>query len=380
MILTLKRSLDLTGDRAAARMGAIAVLAGATMSLTAMSSTAARAEPLVFKDMTGREIRMEKPADRVSSLVIPLASTIIAIEGNPSKLTGMNSSAKAAIEEGILGRIFPQAKNIPSDIAGANFVPNVEALAATRPDLVIQWGDLGSDVVQPIVNAGMTAMLVLYGTEAKGREFMEKTAAALGRPDRIAPLVTWRDTVQKDIEGKLAAIPADKRPRVLYLSRVLSGLQASGEGPAIYTDFTITLAGGRNAATGLTSTKPVDREQVVAWDPEVILLTSFEPNLSVEDIYKDPILSLTKAARTKQVYKMPLGGYRWDPPNQESPLTWMWLANLLHPTVFKYDLRAEMGKAYKSLYNYDLSDADKDEILRIGMQGASANYSQFKAH
>jgi iron complex transport system substrate-binding protein len=351
----------------------------AVTAMTVVSSANTLAEPILFRDMTGREIRLDKPADRVSSLVIPLASTIIAIEGNPSKLSGMNLSAKKAIEEGILGRIFPQAKDIPSDIAGANFVPNVEALAATRPDLVIQWGDLGSDVVQPIVNAGMNAMLVLYGTEAMGRDFMQKTATALGRPDRIAPLVTWRETVQKDIESKLAAVPNEKRPSVLYLARVLSSLQAAGEGPADYTAFTISLTGGRHAAKGLTSTKPVDREQVAAWDPEVILLTSFEPQLSVEDIYKDPILSLTKAARNKRVYKLPLGGYRWDPPNQESPLTWMWLANLLHPDVFKYDLRAEMDRTYKSLYNYDLTDADKDEILRVGMQAGAANYAQFKA-
>ncbi|QRM33313.1 ABC transporter substrate-binding protein (plasmid) [Microvirga sp. VF16] len=354
-------------------------MALAAAAITVLTSAKSLAEPIVFKDMTGRQVHLDKPADRVSSLVIPLASTVIAIEGNPSKLSGMNLSAKKAIEEGILGRIFPDAKTIPSDIAGANFVPNVEALAATRPDLVIQWGDLGNDVVQPIVNAGMNAMLVLYGTEEKGREFLQKTATALGRPDRIAPLVAWRQDVQKDIESRLAAVPIEKRPSVLYLARVLSGLQAAGEGPADYTAFTISLAGGRHAAKGLTSTKPVDREQVAAWDPEVILLTSFEPQLSVDDIYKDPILSLTKAARNKRVYKLPLGGYRWDPPNQESPLTWMWLANLLHPDVFKYDLRSEMARAYKSLYNYDLTDADTDEILRIGMQAGSTNYAQFRA-
>ena len=66
---------------------------------------------------------------------------------------------------------------------------------------------------------------------------------------------------------------------------------------------------------------------------------------------------------------MPLGGYRWDPPNQESPLTWMWTANLLHPEVFDYDLRAEMREAYRVLYDYELSDADIDEILWIEMQG-----------
>lgn len=76
---------------------------------------------------------------------------------------------------------------------------------------------------------------------------------------------------------------------------------------------------------------------------------------------------------------MPLGGYRWDPPNQESPLTWMWLANLLHPDVFDYDLRAEMHTAYELLYGHALTDAEIYKILRMDMQGQATNYAQFAA-
>lgn len=111
----------------------------------------------------------------------------------------------------------------------------------------------------------------------------------------------------------------------------------------------------------------------------VHLLNSFEPTLDLSRIYDDPILSLTKAAQNGKVYKMPLGGYRWDPPSQESPLAWMWLADLLHPDIFQYDLRAEMKKAYAMLYNYELSDADIDGILFMNMQAETTNYAQFKA-
>ncbi len=36
-----------------------------------------------------------------------------------------------------------------------NFIPNVEELAATNPELVIQWADYGADLVDPITNAGL---------------------------------------------------------------------------------------------------------------------------------------------------------------------------------------------------------------------------------
>jgi len=338
----------------------------------------AQSQPVQITDMTGRKLELAAPASRIATIPIPLASTIIALDGKPDRLVGMNKLARSAIAEGILGRIFPKALEIPDTIAGANFAPNIEALAATRPDLVIQWGDRGDEIVKPIANAGLTTMLVAYGDEARGREFMNITAKAMGRSDRIGPIVEWRARVQAEIEAKTAAIPAEKKPRALYLLRFLEGVQAAGEGGAVYMDFWIKLAGGRNATAPLEGMKSVNKEQVAAWDPEVIFLNSFEPQLTVDHVYNDPILSQTRAARAKRVYKMPLGGYRWDPPNQESPLTWMWVANLLHPDIFRYDLRAEMTRAYKTLYGHDLKPEEIDEILWMSMQGKSAHYDVFK--
>jgi iron complex transport system substrate-binding protein len=338
----------------------------------------AEAQEIVFTDQAKREVRLPKPADRVVSIVIPMASTLIALDGGTSKLVGMNPTAKSAITQGILGKIFPEAKAIPSDVTSPSFVPNVEALAAVDPDLVIQWGDEGEDKVAPLLNAGLNTMLILYGTEELTRDYMTMAAKAIGRPERIKALVGWRDQVQKELEAKVASIPEDRKPRVLYLQSALSGLTASGTNGS-YLEWTIGLTGGRNAAAELTGTVSINKEQIAAWNPDVILLNAFEADLGVDWVYKDPIVSLTNAAKNHKVYKMPLGGYRWDPPSQESPLSWMWLANLLQPEIFHYDLRAEMRKAYKTLYNYDLADSDIDGILRISGQGDAAGYAQFKA-
>lgn len=348
-------------------------------ALAAMLFTpAAFAEEIVFKDQGNREVRLAKAAERVVSIVIPMASTVIALDGSTRKLVGMNPTAKSAVVEGILGKIFPEAKNIPSDVTAPNFVPNVEALTAANPDLVIQWGDRGADIVAPITNAGLTTMLILYGTEELTRDYMTMASKAIGKPERIGELVEWRDRVQKDIEAKATAIPDDKRPNVLYLGRALSDISASGT-KGNYNAWSIALAGGKNASAELNGTVSVNKEQIAQWNPDVIFLNAFEAKLDINWVYKDPILSLTNAAKSTRVYKMPLGGYRWDPPNQESPLSWMWTANLLHPDIFKYDLRAEMKTAYKTLYNYDLTDGDIDNILWLKDQGASADYAQFEA-
>lgn len=352
--------------------------AGVFLAAIALTSVV-QAEPISFTDHEQRAVELSAPAERIAVLPMPIPSTVIALDGGPDKLVGINPVAKTALVEGILGRIFPAAKDIPADITAPNFIPNVEELAATNPDLVIQWADRGPDYVDPIINAGLTAMLISYGTEEKTREYMTMIGQAIGKPERAEELIAWRDEVQADIAEKSAEIPDEDRPKVLYLLRALEGLRASGtEGN--YNSWYIDLAGGTNAAADLPGGwADVNVEQIASWNPDVILLNSFEPELDPSRIYDDPILSLTNAAQEGRVYKLPLGGYRWDPPNAESPLTWMWLANLLHPDVFAYDLRAEMKDAYRTLYAYDLTEADIDGILNMDMQGDAPGFAQFRA-
>ncbi|WP_176085714.1 ABC transporter substrate-binding protein [Martelella sp. HB161492] len=339
----------------------------------------ALADPITFTDQENRTVTLEAPASRIASIPIPMASTLIAIDGGTDRLVGMNPSAKQAIMDGILGKIFPEAKDIPSDITAPNFIPNVEELAATNPDLVIQWADRGPDYVDPITNAGMTAMLISYGTEDKARAYMTMTAEAMGKPERIAPLIDWREEVEAEIKAKTDGLASSDRPKVLYLLRAMDGIKASGT-IGNYNAWYIDLTGGQNAAADLEGNGvTINPEQIASWNPDVILLNNFESDISPERIYSDPILSLTNAAQNHKVYRMPMGGYRWDPPNQESPLTWMWLADLLHPEIFDFDLRTEMKTAYKTIYDYDLSDEDIDQILWMDLNAGAANYDQFKS-
>jgi iron complex transport system substrate-binding protein len=354
-------------------------IAGAASILLAFSSAAAFAQAITITDQAGREIALEKPAERIVTIPMPMASGVIAIDGSADKLVGMNPLSLTALEEGILGRIFPEALSVTDAVTGTDFVPNVEALAAANPDLVIQWGDRGPEIVDPILNAGLNALLISYGNEDNAREYMRNVAVAIGKSERNDAHEAWREEVRQEIAAVTEALGEDERPNVLYLGRSLSDITATGAANS-FQNWSIDLAGGKNAAAELEGNQSINREQIAQWNPDVILLNSFEPELDVSWVYDDPILSLTKAAQDKRVYKMPLGGYRWDPPSQESPLTWMWLAELLHPDLFDFDLRAEMRDAYKVLYNYDLTDEDIDGIIWTGFQGDGFGYDQFAAN
>nr|WP_319515096.1 ABC transporter substrate-binding protein [uncultured Cohaesibacter sp.] len=326
-------------------------------------------------DQSDRQIVLEKPAKRVVTIPIPAASMFMALDGSSNKLVGMHSKSKSALEEGVLKEIFPKAQDIRSDIVGEGFIPNVEELLSVNPDLVFQWAHLGDDVVKPIEDAGLKVVTFKYGTEAYARQWLDIMGTIVGKKDKSDTLIAWRQEKLDAIAKKVANIPEAEKPRVAYFLRFLSSFRVAGKGT--YNDFYINLTGGKNVGQELSGFKEVNDEQIIAWDPEVILLNGFEGELTVNDVYNNPMLAGISAVKNKRVYKIPLGGYRWDPPNQESPLMWEWLSMVLHPNQFEWPLRKHIAEKYSFIYNYDLSEQQIDGILRMKMNGSAANYSQF---
>ncbi len=345
-------------------------------ALTWPSITGAES-PIVFKDQRNRTIELAKQAQRVVTIPIPAASMFIAVDGGTKRLVGMHQLSKTAIKGHILEKFFPDALKIPSNITGKGFtfVPNVEQLLLLKPDLVFQWGHLNDDIIAPIENAGMKVALIKIGREEFTVRWLQIMGEVLGKEDKAARMIKWRADTRKLLKAKTEAIPDAERPRVLYFMNYLSKLRVAGG--KSYNNFYIDLAGGKNVAKGLGMFAVVSTEQIIAWDPEVILLNGFERKLTPKDVYNNPLLAGMSAVKNKRVYKMPLGGYRWDPPNQESPLTWLWLSMVLHPNKFDWKLDKLIDENYRFIYGHPVSAADVKKILRFGMNGTAANYQMF---
>jgi iron complex transport system substrate-binding protein len=320
---------------------------------------------------------LDGQADRVVTIPIPAASMFIAVDGGTDRLVGMHQLSKTAIKDRILQRFYPDALNIPSNITGKgfSFVPNVEELVALDPDLVFQWGHLNDDIIDPLVNAGLNVALIKIGQEEFTRKWLQIMGDVTGKPEKVAAMIKWRDDVAAEVETATKEIPDADRPRTLYFMNYLSSLRVAG-GPS-YNNFYIDLAGGKNVAADLGMFVDVGIEQILEWDPEVILLNGFELKLSPQDVYNNELLADVSAVKNRRVYKMPLGGYRWDPPNQESPLTWLWLSMILHPDKFDWNLSDRIDKNYRFIYGQGVTAEDVRNILRFDVNANEANYSIF---
>jgi iron complex transport system substrate-binding protein len=65
------------------------------------------------------------------------------------------------------------------------------------------------------------------------------------------------------------------------------------------------------------------------------------------------------------VYEVPYGPYNWmdRPPSVQRVLAVKWLANLLYPEVFDYDMVAEAQAFYQLFFHYELTQEEARALL-----------------
>ena len=350
----------------------------ASLAVLALSSAAHAAE---VTDQRGHTITLDKPAERIVFIPIPAPSTFITIDGSARRVVGMNSYAASAMREGIFGKLFPEAAGINTDVVmGAanpsNFAPNIEAILALQPDVVFQWASSAKDFISVLDRTGISVLGMRVGSLENFAEYVKLMGKVAGKEDRANALLQRQDAVKQRLQSELGAIETAQRPRVLYFNRMVNMLRVSGKGS--FNDFYIRLAGGQNAAADNPQLSTITLEQVLTWDPQVILLGNFDAALP-SDLYGDPRWQSVDAVKNHRVYRMPLGGYRWDPPSHESALTWIWLAGLLQPERERTDLRKAMRDWFVFLYDHQLTDDEIDGILFVKENRGSAGYERYSA-
>jgi iron complex transport system substrate-binding protein len=357
-----------SGTCAAARHFVFVLAALATVSMASAAG--------ILRDQNGRDVMCPERVERLATLTIPTASMAIALDQGPGRLIGMHPSSRPDFVDGLIGRLFPEAKNIRVDMTGEGFMPNVEALLSARPDLVIQWGDRGDAIIAPILGVGLPVLSLRYEESELAAGWIELMGRCIsGREARGEALAKDFLAVRDEIAKIAAAIPEKKRLRVVYLYRAQgNAFQVAGNRTGMDSD--IRLAGGINVAAGVPGFAAVGAEQLLAWAPDIVLLNNFEKNARPALIFDNALLAALPAVKEKRVYLYPRGGFRWDPPSHETPLAWRWLLALLHPETRLPSLREKMIDSYRVFYGRTVTADDLDHVLRMRENGESRHYRE----
>lgn len=355
-------------------MTALALTAGCSSREAVTDDESNSSAAVTVVDQRGQTITLNGPADKVAFTVMPAPAIFAAVDRSYDRIVGINESTLVANKGGMFATMFPESAESPV-VAGNDFVPNVETLLQLAPDVVVQWGDRGTGVTEPIESAGLPVVGLEYGTQEDLEKWITLFSEIAGKPERGKELVEWQHTKIAEMRDRVAKQDGD-RPRAMILSK--TGDTYSTTTGSGYDGFQFDLVGADLVSQDFVSDSgEVNAEQILAWDPEVIMLSGFDESTPA-DIYADTRLAGTSAVKNKRVYKTPLGGYRWQVPSAESPLMWLWMNQILYPGERTGELRSEMTAAFDDLFAYDISEDEIDQVLRLEMNADAADYDQFR--
>ncbi|MEM7721102.1 MAG: ABC transporter substrate-binding protein [Pseudomonadota bacterium] len=336
--------------------------------------------PRTITDVNGYSVTLNAPSQRSAPLPPPLGTFGVAIPGAAERVVTVHPWSQTVMMQGTLYDYFPEVADIPTGAIGAGFVPNIEELLATDPDVVFQVGFMGQDVLDPIAAVGLPYLTINVTPRDDARDWIPMMGQVYGEEARAQAILDSRDAVQAQITEALADLPEADRPSVAHISAY--GEQLRVVGGTHFRSWQIEMTGGVNVGADIEHrSQQINPEQLLAWDPDIILLHAFRGDeVTPQMIFDDPLLQDLSAVQTRQVYAFPVGGDRWEAPVAESPLGWMWLSELLHPEIFDWNIEAEIAAAHELLYGQTPRPEAYAQMLRVHLNEGSAGYDRYLDH
>ena len=186
------------------------------------------------------------------------------------------------------------AKLVPN--LGDGIRPNIEAILAARPDLVVLYASSDNrNAARALRSAKIATLAIKVDRIADFQRVIRLLGAAVGDSARAADV---EDTVMKSLERARAATAGRSRPTVFW-HMWDNPLLTIGRGS--YLSELVEIAGGRNVYDSLPEPSPqIAFEDLAKRDPDIILAAP----QGVARIVKDPAWKRMKAVRTGRVLEV----------------------------------------------------------------------------
>lgn len=202
-------------------------------------------------DDQGTVLNLAKPPQRIVSLLPSLTETVCAL-GQCQRLVGVDRYSN-----------FPESvKKLPQ--VGGGMDPNIEAIVALRPDLVL--AALSSRSAARLVSLGIP----VFTLEPKSHADVQRAIRILGQLLQVADAPKLWQRIDADMNAAAAAVPPAVRGQRVYFE-VNRGPYGASEGSFI--GETLTRLGFANILPASLGPFPrINPELVVRENPDLIML------------------------------------------------------------------------------------------------------------
>ena len=334
---------------------------------TEQDATQETAETREITDMAGRKVTVPT-AENIKSVFStgPVAAIFLYMVA-PDKLLGWNYELND-VEKSIILDKYQDLSNF-----GMGDAVNYEAVIAANPTIAINSGKINDamvsdcDALSESLGIPVVAVDNELNNSAEAFRFMGEL---LGVEDHAEELAQYAEQVFTDINA-LSDIPEEKKVSV-YFGNGEDSLETAPRGSqhAQILDA-INAVNVADLELGDGSRVQISAEQLLAWDPDVIVVNG-EPkadksgNSAAEDILSNPDYASLKAVQDQKVYGTPNAPFSWvDRPAGPNRLIGMrWFSALIYPEYIKCDINEEIHKFFDLFYHVDLSDEQLENVLK----------------
>ncbi len=346
--------------------------AAATPAPVATEAPAPTEEPapatVQFTDSVGRVV--ELPADITKIAISGPLAQIVLFALCPDKLVGVASKWDATAEQYLATEYY----NLPElgQLYGGKGELNLETLLASGAQVVIDVGEPKDSIVSDLdalqEQTGIP-FVHITATASTMAEAYTKLGELLNMPEEAK---TLSDYCAKVYARTLEIANSAQKVNLIYcLGDTGLNVIANGSYHAEILDLLANNVAVVDDLSSKGSGNEVDMEQILLWNPDVIL---FAPGSIYSTVGSDPAWQQVNAIKDGTYYEVPMGPYNWMgfPPSVQRYLGMMWMAQLLYPDTAQYDLYTEVATYFKLFYHSELTQAQYDALVAnsIGAQQA----------
>ena len=313
-------------------------------------------------DMAGRTVVVPDEIETVFS-----SSTVTAIfmyTLAPDKLLGWNYELND-LEKSV---ILKEYHDLPNFGMGDSI--NYEAVIAAGPTIAVNVGTINDKMISDCDKLSKSLgvpVVAVDGDLSASAEAYRFMGELLGEEEQAEKLASYAEKTFADIEKM--EVPEDKKVRIYY-GNGEDSLETAPAGSA--HGQIIDMVNAVNVADlemGEGSRVQISAEQLLAWDPDVIVVNG-EPKADMsgasaaEAILANPDYASLKAVQDQQVYGTPNTPFSWmDRPMGPNRIVGIrWLSGLIYPEYLNYNVDEEVKEFFDLFYHIQLTDEKLENI------------------
>jgi len=315
--------------------------------------TSDKNETVIFTDSASRQV--EVPANITRIAPSGTLAQIVLFALAPDMFVGLAGEWDAEAEQYLDSSYY----NLPvlGQFYGKGDL-NLEEVVKADPQVIIDVGESKSTIVEDMdaiaEQVSIPTIHIEATTESMGDAYRE-LGKLLGREEEAEVLAKYCDEIYTKTQEIMNKVGEDGKVDLLYCTSDGLSVLAKGSFHAEILDQVSNNLAVVDDISSKGSGNPVDMEQLLLWDPEVIL---FAPESIYDTVAADKTWQELSAIKNNKYFEVPSGPYNWmgTPPSVNRYMGMIWITQLLYPNQAGYNAYEEAARYYDLFYHTKLTE------------------------